>query len=50
MELAGIVPAPIAVLVSLCDVGWRNGELGGDLVEGVLGAGEAELVLVERAL
>lgn len=37
VQLSGIAPAPLVLLVTLGDVGGRDGELGIDLVEGVLG-------------
>ena len=45
VESAGIVKTPIAIFIALGHVGGRYGQLGGDLVEGVLARGEAELVL-----
>lgn len=45
MQLANIVVAPVSVLISLCHVGRRDGQFGGDLEEGMLSAREAELVL-----
>lgn len=48
MQLASIMPAPIMILVALRRVGGRNGELGVDLVQGVLRGRQTELILEER--
>lgn len=37
MQLAGILIAPVPVSVALCRIRGWDGELGGDLVERVLG-------------
>lgn len=41
------MPSSIAILITLGDVGGRDGKLGVDLVEGGLGVGKAELTLEE---
>lgn len=50
MQLAGIMEAGGVSLAALGDIGGGYGELGIDLVEGVLGGGESELVLEEGGL
>lgn len=49
MQLARIMPSSVLDLITLCYVGRRYREFGIDLVEGVLGGGQAELVLEERS-
>lgn len=49
MQLSGIVEAGI-ILSALGDVRGRDGELGGNLVQGMLRGGESELVLKEGCL
>lgn len=49
MQLAGVVEAGVG-LSALGGIGGRDGELGVDLVEGMLGGGESELVLEEGGL
>ena len=48
MQFPSVVPSSIVVPVTLGGVGGWDGELGVDLVEGVLGLRKAELVLEER--
>lgn len=43
VQFSSIVPSSIVVLVALCCVGGRDGQLGVDLVEGRLGVRKTEL-------
>lgn len=48
VQLPRVVPSSIVVLVTLCNVGGRDGELCVDLVQRVLRGGQAELALEQE--
>lgn len=48
MKLSGIMPSSLVILITLGNVGGRDGQLSVDLVERGLGVGKAELVLEKR--
>lgn len=50
VQFARIVPTSIVLLFSSRSVRWRDGQLGGDFVEGILGRRETELTLEQRRL